>query len=482
MKYAALIAHLAFLLHAPATLANEVAAVRIEAQGQRFEPLQNVTPLGPSRLVSDYEYTLVWAPESQRAREEWQLHVAYPFQGDWSFSMVYDGGRGSRTGRDGWRPGEAGAVPGARNGAAIKDFWLSNPSILTAHASLLASETLGSGALRQRWTMGGTVWTILRDSADAPPDSVAVTENDPLEGEIENRIEFSDWREVGGTPFPFRLEQFVGGRLVRREIRRSIGVDPADWKGLIGELAIATADPTERERGWSMSHFYLRRAAMGAPADEDQSREVRFLAVGEGIYQVLGSSHNNLVVEGPDGLLVADAVWYPSRSHAIIEAIRVKWPDKPIKYVVLSHHHLDHLGGILPFAQSGAIIVLAAENFSFVTGILTRQMAELPPMLVVGDVATLDDIGRRIATYAIPNSHADGMLAIHVPDARLLYNADLYSPGREVQNPVYLAELLHGIEFYGLEIAQQVGGHGQGTRPHDELVSIVHSNVTQGQK
>lgn len=483
MKQAAFFAIIAFFNPATAALAAEVAAVRIEATGQRFEPLQNVSPYGSSRHVSDYEYTLVWAPGSQRAREDWQLHVAYPFPGDWAFSMVYDGDRGSRSGRDGWRPGEGGVVPAARNGAAVKDFWLANPSILTAHASFQTSETLSDGALRERWTMNGVVWTILRARVDAPPHSIAVTEEDPLEGEIENRIDFSDWRLVDGVPFPFRLEQFIGGHLVRREIRRSVSIDPAGWQDLIGTPTTgAGADQAERARGWSMSQFYLRRAAMGAPADEDQSREVRFLAIGDGIYQIFGSSHLNLLVEGPDGLLIADAVWYPSRSRAILEAIKAKWPTKPIKYVVVSHHHLDHVGGIGPYTQTGATIVLAGSNQPFLADVLKRQMPQLPPMLAVGDVAKLDGIGRPIETYAIPNSHADGLLAIYVPDAKMLYNTDLYSPGRDTQNPVYEEELVRGIEFYGIDVVEHVGGHGHGIKPHDELVSNVRRNAAQIQR
>lgn len=483
MIRAVLFALIAFFIPATATLAAELTAVRIEATGQRFEPMQNTSPYGPPRHVSDYDHTLVWAPGIARAREDWLLRVAYPFPGNWSFSMVYDGERGSRSGRDGWRPGESGAVPAARIGAAIKDFWLANPSILSAHASLQTTETLRDGARRERWTMSGVVWTIMRDRADAPPRSLAVTENDPLGGEIENRIDFSDWRVVDGTPFPFRLEQFVGGRLVRREIRRSISIDPAGWQELIGTpTTTAATDPVERARGWSMSQFYLRRAAMGAPTDEDQSREVSFLAVGKGVYQILGSSHLNLLVEGPDGLLIADAVWYPSRSRAILDAIKAKWPTKPIKYVVISHHHLDHVGGIAPFAKTGATIVLAASNQPFLAGVLEGQMAQLPPMLAVGDVARLDGIGRPIETYAIPNSHADGLLAIYVPDAKLLYNTDLYSPGREIQNPVYEEELLSAIEFYGIDIAEHVGGHGRGTKPHNELVTIVRRNTAQEQR
>ena len=55
-----------------------------------------------------------------------------------------------------------------------------------------------------------------------------------------------------------------------------------------------------------------------------------------------------------------------------------------------------------------------------------------------------------------------GMLAAYVPDERLLFNADLYSPNRALQFPLWQSELMQAVRFHDLDVARHVGGHGQG--------------------
>lgn len=63
----------------------------------------------------------------------------------------------------------------------------------------------------------------------------------------------------------------------------------------------------------------------------------------------------------------------------------------------------------------------------------------------------------------IPN--ANDMLAVYLPAQGLLFNNDLFSPGREAQNPLWASELLSMIRFYGLDVSHLVGGHGNGVEP-----------------
>ena len=74
----------------------------------------------------------------------------------------------------------------------------------------------------------------------------------------------------------------------------------------------------------------------------------------------------------------------------------------------------------------------------------------------------LDGIGRNIELYDIPSSHADGYLAIYIPDKNLLFNSDLYSPGRSTQQPLWMSEFLDGIEYHGIDVKSHIGGHGVG--------------------
>ena len=83
----------------------------------------------------------------------------------------------------------------------------------------------------------------------------------------------------------------------------------------------------------------------------------------------------------------------------------------------------------------------------------------------VVDRAALEGIGRRIEVYDIPNSHSDGAVAAYVPDTKLLFNADLFSPGRPLQFAPWMNALLNSVRYHGIEVERHVGGHGSGYGP-----------------
>lgn len=455
--------------------AREIETVQITVTGQRFEPQQTISPGAPSRHASNYSLVTHWSPSQEKAKEAWQLNTVYPFPNAFTFEAEYNSTGGTRTGRDGFRPNTDGPVSPARLGAVLKDLWLTNPILLIAHKKDYASNFPRKGGTAGAFTFDahGTQWTIYVDPVTQLPTWLETIEKDHLEGSLINRVAFSDWRMVEGVPFPFRLEQTINGQLIRREVREAITLN--------GALATTTEttnqlDEVELEQkalGWSMSHFFLRRALLGAPSDGDEAAKVQINDLGGGIYQVVGSSHHTVIIEGRKGLAIVDAVWYPSRSEAILDAIKAKWRKKPIKYVILTHHHIDHVGGLGPFAALGATIVTGAENFDYFHDILVKTQQTPPSMQVVPGRISLSGLGRSIEMFDIPNSHANDMIGIYVPDVKTAINTDLYSPGRPGQQPVWAREFADAIKFHGLDVEQHVGGHGSGTEPHENLVKLV---------
>ena len=65
---------------------------------------------------------------------------------------------------------------------------------------------------------------------------------------------------------------------------------------------------------------------------------------------------NNLIVNMKDDLAIFDASVGEGQSNWVIDAAKAKYPGKPIKYLILTHHHMDHTGGMRTYAAEGATI------------------------------------------------------------------------------------------------------------------------------
>ena len=352
-----------------------------------------------------------------------------------------------------------------------------NPQALLVHGEPLDLPGLGPDELALVLPETEAAWRVRLDPDSRLPRSVTVTETDPVLGPVQVTAAFDDWRETQGIATPFRVTKRVDGALVRRELRETVAYLPAGDEGdafaAPEGLPAGDGDDDLFAWGWDMAHWFLRRAAMAAPADDDQSREVTFLEVGEGVFQVLGSSHHNLVIVGQDGLAVVDAPLYDRRSRAVLDALAARWPDKPVTDLVLTHHHNDHVGGLQPYVAAGARLVVPARSAPFFDGVVRRTLGVEPEILPVAEKATLPGFGPAVSLHAVPNSHANDMLVVHLPSQRLLFNSDLFSPGREAQHPLWAAELLFGIRHHGLDVAKIVGGHGHGAEPLAALEELV---------
>ena len=460
---------------------NEVGAIWIEARVQRFEPIQSVVAGAFPIHTSNYDVVAVWDPAGGRAHESWDMELIYPLPGAMEISFTSNETVGIRRQSGGLAGQSDGPMESSRIGANFKDLWLSNPVILLAHAEQRAVSNGNRGDNGDRGyqqleshqlTLEDTEWLVEFDGASGLPASVRTTENDPHRGRIENRIDFSDWRDVDGIPFPFRLEQFTGDRLVRREIRTAVDFNAEEADSLLAFDAshLPPGDPAVRRWGWDMSHIVLKRAGGGNIGNYPQIDNVTIEEIAPGIFLVPGT-HNNLIIEGPEGLALVDASWYPERSHTLLARMAEHWPEKPISYLILTHHHIDHTGGMRPVIEAGASVVTSEKNAGYFREVFESTMAQSVNLIEVGQFLSLDGIGREIHAYDVYTEHAEGMIAAYVPDEKLLFNADLFSPNRPLQFSLWFDDLMNAIEWHGIDVEKHVGGHGSGIAAHPVDVS-----------
>ena len=286
----------------------------------------------------------------------------------------------------------------------------------------------------------GTVVEVALDPETRVVRELAYEQILPGRGPVTLRWWYEDYEEIApGVSFPMRYGSRVG-ELAYTEMR----VDEARAGG--PELFAAP------------DGLRVLDARDSPPDAEPAELERRELSSGVYVVPDVRSGFAPLVVELDDGLVVVDApASFPMlgqlpagetdpapsmswHSERLVSYLGEAWPDKPVRYVVLTHHHEDHAGGVRAFVAAGATVLGPASAVD-----VARRLVELPEG-AVGDrlasapreasyevVDSARGIGagpRRVELLPVgDNPHADGMLVISVPEAEILYVSDLLTPG-----------------------------------------------------
>src|SRR5262249_2053782 len=107
----------------------------------------------------------------------------------------------------------------------------------------------------------------------------------------------------------------------------------------------------------------VRTPVIPPPKVESQKRA-------EGVWLLGGGTHNSLLIPFKDYVAVEDAPHTEARSVAVIaEAARLA-PGKPVQYVINTHHHFDHAGGLRTYLSQGTTIVTHESNKQYYLDIL----------------------------------------------------------------------------------------------------------------
>jgi hypothetical protein len=209
----------------------------------------------------------------------------------------------------------------------------------------------------------------------------------------------------------------------------------------------------------------------------------KLVELGPNVQMVQGGGANNLIVNMKDGLTIFDAPTDEGQSRWVINAAKAKYPGKPIKYLVLTHHHMDHTGGMRAYAAEGATVIVPAPDKAYFEQVVkaahtlepdAQQKAMKPPTVQeVKDSLSLKDDTVEINLYNIPNPHVDGFLLGHVVKDNILWVTDLISPrGSISRDPgtVAVGEALRKHNITGATIA---GGHGATAKQADIAATLA---------
>jgi len=161
--------------------------------------------------------------------------------------------------------------------------------------------------------------------------------------------------------------------------------------------------------------------------------------VADGVWFVAGGSHNSVAIEMKDHLVLVEAPLNDGRSGPVIEQVKQLAPGKPIRFVINSHSHFDHSGGLRAAAAEGATIVTQAGSKAYFDKVLAVRNTLNPDRFAnsgkkakvvgVNDTLRMSDGARTLDILRITGGgHSDTFLMVYMPKEKLLIEADAYTP------------------------------------------------------
>jgi glyoxylase-like metal-dependent hydrolase (beta-lactamase superfamily II) len=219
--------------------------------------------------------------------------------------------------------------------------------------------------------------------------------------------------------------------------------------------------------------------------------------VADGLWYVTGISAYSVLVEMKDYLIVVEAPHGERRSMAVMAEVKKLVPNKPIKYLVNTHHHFDHAAGLRAYAAEGVTIVThevnrpyferAALNSWTLDPDRLAKSKKKPVFQTMGDNMVLTDGTRSVELYqVVGNSHHDGIVMAYLRKEKILIEADVFTPGPagaeppKVPNP-QAVNLEANVRRLSLEVDRIVPIHGR-IVSYSELLAVIGKKPAPAKK
>jgi cyclase len=166
-----------------------------------------------------------------------------------------------------------------------------------------------------------------------------------------------------------------------------------------------------------------------------------------------------------DEVVAVDTGSDAATGKALLERIQ-ETAGKPVRFVVITHAHGDHAGGVAPFVAAGAQVIC---HESAAAAVASLAQSPKTPLLVLSDRLAFFGAPRRAAIYFLGPAHTRGDLFLFLPDEKILLAGDLALVGRA---PYMQSEDVDSkgwenvlARLAQLDVEKVVPGHGKvGTR------------------
>lgn len=198
------------------------------------------------------------------------------------------------------------------------------------------------------------------------------------------------------------------------------------------------------------------------------------------LYRFQNKFHYSVFLVTPDGIIVTDPI-NPDAARWLKDELKVRF-GVPVKYLIYSHDHRDHIAGGEVFKPEATVI--AHENAR--AAIVGEQRPTAVPDVTFSDRMTVTLGGKSVELIYLGQSHSDNMIVMHFPAERALYTVDFISVNRlpyMTLSDAYFPEWIDAVEkVESMDFDILVPGHGPtGTKAdataHREYLQALYDAV-----
>jgi len=399
---------------AAATRANDLKSVRYAGDGVGYTFGQAYRPgeAWPKIRVNSFTRTINY--ETGAMREEIVLTRAEALGGGGYPHTASQRNEQYVHGAYAWNQTASGPAAGPRFVSdRVHQLWITPYGVIKA--------ALRNNARTATHGHGGKVYTTVTFAEPGRFRAVALIDDagrvqrvesrapDPVLGETEVVTTYEGYADFGGFAFPTRIRQTqAGAPVLDLTVREVVPNAPAD-------IALPDAVRTATER-------------------------VTVDKVADGVWFIAGGSHNSVAIEMKDHMILVETPLSDGRSGPVIDEVKKLAAGKPIRYVINSHSHFDHSGGLRTAVAEGATIVTQAQNKAYFERAFATPNTIAPDRLAksgkkakvvaVSDKMVMRDGTRTVELYHVADSHhSDTFLMVYLPKERILIEADSFTPG-----------------------------------------------------
>ncbi|HEV2671795.1 MAG TPA: MBL fold metallo-hydrolase [Gemmatimonadales bacterium] len=290
------------------------------------------------------------------------------------------------------------------------------------------------------------------DRRSGLPVLIETTTDDPVLGDRRTLVAYTRWQDAGGVLSPREWDVDVNGRLQNAWVFTAVTTN-----GMLADSLFVIPDSIK---------------AKAQPSDPTPPPiVVSLVELAPHVWRAEGGTHHSLIVDQGTRLVVAEAPLSAQRMEALLDTLRSRFPGKPVGLVINTHHHWDHAGGLRTVLAAGVPIVTHARNVSFVRSIGTARKTIRPDALSrsghpsgstitsVEDSLVVGSGATRVVAYRLPSAHVEGLLAVYVPEAKILFQSDVVNAA-PTPPAAGSAELIKFVKARGIAVERVAGGHG----------------------